>query len=213
VTGVYNKVMNFRALDPRDARKGLAAAGETDRAVWATFYDPQTKQIRTADVEAEFNRQWPSGSETEPESIGLEEVVATTTGKGGQGFIGDSVTRKAVEDRAMDMAKEHYDKLFKVVEDVSKSRPCDLVFRGGETEVRVEVKDTTGDGKVIRLTVGEIKNSRGPGWRTDLFIVRGIRVEYGPDSPKATDGEFSLLEEWIPRDEDLSPEVFTYRVP
>ena len=39
VGGVYNKVMNFRALDPRDERTGLPGTGENDERVWRKFYD------------------------------------------------------------------------------------------------------------------------------------------------------------------------------
>jgi hypothetical protein len=57
VTGTYNKVMNFRAIDPRDARAGLAGASVQDRAVWAQFYDPATG-LREEEVHAEFRRLW-----------------------------------------------------------------------------------------------------------------------------------------------------------
>lgn len=40
VSGSYNKVMNFRSLDPRDARKGFDASAEIDKGVWAKFFDP-----------------------------------------------------------------------------------------------------------------------------------------------------------------------------
>lgn len=33
-TGVYNKLMNLRALDPRAIQKGLAGGSRVDRAVW-----------------------------------------------------------------------------------------------------------------------------------------------------------------------------------
>jgi hypothetical protein len=42
VSGVYNKVMNFRAIDPRDERSGMSGGGETDRRVWSEFYDEAT---------------------------------------------------------------------------------------------------------------------------------------------------------------------------
>jgi hypothetical protein len=35
VSGVDNKVMNFRAIDPRDDRAGMSGAGENDRRVWS----------------------------------------------------------------------------------------------------------------------------------------------------------------------------------
>ena len=49
VTGVYNKVMNFRALDPRDSRKGLTGGSKVDDDVWNQFYDSAQE---TLDIEA-----------------------------------------------------------------------------------------------------------------------------------------------------------------
>jgi ribosomal protein L12E/L44/L45/RPP1/RPP2 len=60
VTGVYNKVMNFRSIDPRDARAGLAASGAIDDRVWNEFFDPAANLLREADLEQEFNRLWMS---------------------------------------------------------------------------------------------------------------------------------------------------------
>lgn len=57
VGGVYNKVMNFRAIDPRDARAGLPGASGQDREVWAQYYDPAIG-LRHDDVRAEFVRLW-----------------------------------------------------------------------------------------------------------------------------------------------------------
>lgn len=60
ITGVYNKVMNFRSIDPRDTRAGLSASGATDERVWNEFFDLAAGQLRGADLEEEFNRLWMS---------------------------------------------------------------------------------------------------------------------------------------------------------
>jgi hypothetical protein len=60
VPGVYNKVMNFRALDPRDSRAGMSATSATDRRVWDEFYDPISTSIRTEVLDGEFRRLWNS---------------------------------------------------------------------------------------------------------------------------------------------------------
>jgi len=46
VTGVYNKVMNFRAIDTTDPRSGLKAGGKVDKEVWEQFFDRDQAQIR-----------------------------------------------------------------------------------------------------------------------------------------------------------------------
>jgi len=79
VGGVYNKIMNFRAIDPRDERAGLPASSETDKKVWQEFYDETSKSLNANRLEAEFNRVWrqellnPSDEEDEYQ----QEVVPT----------------------------------------------------------------------------------------------------------------------------------------
>jgi hypothetical protein len=65
ISGVYNKVMNFRALDPRDERKGLDGTTEMDEKVWSKFYDPVSNTLRADDINAELVRFW-GGKADEP---------------------------------------------------------------------------------------------------------------------------------------------------
>lgn len=58
IGGIYNKVMNFRHIDPRDSRVGLPNINHLDREVWAEFYDEGTKQINAKALDTEFNRLW-----------------------------------------------------------------------------------------------------------------------------------------------------------
>lgn len=66
VSSVYNKVMNFRSLDPRDPRAGMSGVGQVDREVWATFYDSTTDSLRAEALEHEFQRLWKIGSPDSP---------------------------------------------------------------------------------------------------------------------------------------------------
>lgn len=56
--GVYNKVMNYRAIDPRDARKGMSGAGTEDKALWEEFFDSTTQVLNEQAVQDEFDRLW-----------------------------------------------------------------------------------------------------------------------------------------------------------
>ena len=56
IAGVYNKVMNFRSLDPEDGRAGLDGASDQDRVVWGQFYG--ASGLRADEVRAEFQRLW-----------------------------------------------------------------------------------------------------------------------------------------------------------
>lgn len=71
VGGVYNKVMNFRAIDPRDSRAGLKSSADADKSVWQEFYDNGSGQLDVVRLDSEFNRIWrsdllkPSDNETD----------------------------------------------------------------------------------------------------------------------------------------------------
>jgi predicted GIY-YIG superfamily endonuclease len=58
VKGAYNKVLNFRHIDPRDGRAGFSGAGAVDREVWDEFYNPTTKEIDAEALEQEFRSLW-----------------------------------------------------------------------------------------------------------------------------------------------------------
>ncbi len=73
--GVYNKLMNFRALDPRVAAKGLDAGSKVDRQAWAEFFDHGSQSIRTAALKQRFEELWPP-SESAPEQSTLPDESA-----------------------------------------------------------------------------------------------------------------------------------------
>lgn len=103
------------------------------------------------------------------EAVRLKEAVRVTDG---QGFIADAKIRKAVEDHAMHLAKEHYQPLFDYFENTSKTEPFDYRCKNGNEEVRVEVKGSTAKAVRVSVTVAEVKNARGSEWRTESFVVR-----------------------------------------
>jgi EVE domain len=63
VPGLYNKVMNFRSIDPHDLRKGFKGASNMDRAVWEKFFDPGSGSIQKKALDNEYARLWTSFSE------------------------------------------------------------------------------------------------------------------------------------------------------
>ena len=68
VSGAYNKLLNFRAIDPRDQRAGLAASGQMDREVWNDFYDEVTQEIRYDALRAEYDSLWKDATPSKPTS-------------------------------------------------------------------------------------------------------------------------------------------------
>lgn len=71
---VYNKVMNFRNLDPRDERQGMSGAGQTDRAVWQGFFDIKTQVLNGEKIKSEFSRIWEAIEEKPTNSL-VDEVA------------------------------------------------------------------------------------------------------------------------------------------
>lgn len=58
VTGVYNKLMNFRSIDPRDERKGFEGGSKIDQRVWDEFYSGMAAELDTSRLDAEYRRLW-----------------------------------------------------------------------------------------------------------------------------------------------------------
>lgn len=131
---------------------------------------------------------------------------------GGQGYERDPAVRAAIDRRAMQLAIAHYKASKYTVENTASTHPFDLRCKGAGREVRVEVKGTRGDGSTVAVTIGEVKSARGKGWRTDLFIVSGIRVTAG-NPPVARGGKETIVRGWVPSVADLEALTYRCRVP
>ena len=64
-SGVYNKLMNLRSLDPTDDRKGLEGGSDIDELTWGEFFDAQTAALDVHRLDAEFERLWGNGIKSE----------------------------------------------------------------------------------------------------------------------------------------------------
>lgn len=74
-TGVYNKLMNLRALDPRVDQRGLAGGSKMDREVWTEFFDETTNTIDSQRVAQEYERLWQLIEVAEATEPRLQEEV------------------------------------------------------------------------------------------------------------------------------------------
>jgi len=75
IPGIYNKIMNFRSLDPRDARDGLSGAGRGDRAVWDEFFDKTSNRLRAGVLEQEYGRLWGDEAVAGGDSAAIAEAL------------------------------------------------------------------------------------------------------------------------------------------
>jgi 5-methylcytosine-specific restriction protein A len=58
VSGVYNKVMNFRSIDPSDSRKGFSSTNHIDHQAWSDFFIPETKMLDSMALDKAYHKYW-----------------------------------------------------------------------------------------------------------------------------------------------------------
>ncbi|HJQ82319.1 MAG TPA: DUF3883 domain-containing protein, partial [Lacipirellulaceae bacterium] len=102
-----------------------------------------------------------------------EQLVAIESSKksSGQGLGASAVARRAVEIRAMEVAREHLASQWNEIKDVSLHEPFDFHCRDDHRELHVEVKGTTQNGSVILLTPNEVEHARSHSDSTALIVV------------------------------------------
>ena len=60
VSGVYNKLMNYRSIDPRDDRKGFSSTSVAEHEARSEFFDSETQVLDRNALEGEYERMWGS---------------------------------------------------------------------------------------------------------------------------------------------------------
>jgi hypothetical protein len=126
-----------------------------------------------------------------------------------QGFASSPAVRRAIEDRAMALARKICEKCGYVVEDVSRQRSYDLHCTKRGLALFVEVKGTGTDGDAILLTPNEVELARRRYPHTELVIVSGISVKDKAGLPVASGGRTRVIPKWRPAERDLKPVGYT----
>ncbi len=129
----------------------------------------------------------------------------------GQGFQLDSKRRKALENYAMDVAKQYFKGKGYECDDHSKKRPYDLRCSRGREVLCVEVKGTQTDGAEIILTRGEVEFAQSHEGKMVLFILHSIKVSN--NGMNLAGGRRTLICPWSVDQGELKPVSFTYRPP
>jgi hypothetical protein len=120
--------------------------------------------------------------------------------------------RKAIELVAMARATRYFRARGYDVEDVHKTSPFDLLCtKRGEVDLTVEVKGTTGLGRKVIVTRGEVESARGR--RAALFVVADLTLSRHGKRVVVSGGEERCLLPWVPADADLTPISFYYDLP
>jgi Protein NO VEIN, C-terminal len=191
---VVYKVANLRFLDS-GGTKGLKHIGKTDRLVWRAYERKGNALGKEAErIADELSRSDPL-SEPKHEQ-----------GGGGQGFSGSSEERKKIEGFAMSKAVSYFSGKGYAVFDTHANSPYDLRCVKGMEVHFVEVKGTSGEGRNVLLTAGEVNFARLHGGQMILFIVHTVRA----DGDGALTGAEKIVWPWEIDSQRLTPYNFVY---
>ena len=200
------------------------ADGFRDLVTWyAGGTPPRSSSAATVPVVLSGPRPTPSLGESRLQAAEQETTEDDWPADGqidAAGRLADPAQRRAVELRAVAIAKAHYEGRGFEVKVLGK--PFDLLClpthrcESNSREIHVEVKGSVSSATSVHLTRNEIADARleGKTWRSDLFIASGIRLRAdGAGAWVAEGGDVLCIEGWRPDDKDLEPTDFVYRVP
>ena len=131
-----------------------------------------------------------------------------------QGFQCDQAKKVATELRGMEAAKNHYISIGYKVEDKSYLRGIgyDYLCKNGKQIIEVEVKATTGGFGEVLITKNELENTYNSKNDTALFVVHGVEFEANNGQFVGVGGDFTIIENWQPKEAELTPLSYRYRI-
>ncbi|WP_243295910.1 protein NO VEIN domain-containing protein [Geothrix mesophila] len=147
----------------------------------------------------------------------VEQELSLILGKPskGKGFAPglSSAQKKAVENRAMEVAKKALEEEGWEVEDTSLGNPFDLLARRSDVEMHVEVKGTCTTGEKVVLTRGEVKHHNKTTAVSALYVVSAIKLGGTKEAPVANDGTLRIIRPWAIDPAGLESLAYEYTVP
>jgi|GEM_PF-3866684 len=140
-----------------------------------------------------------------PDEAVVDVVEQIRSGGARQGFLMSPRARRAIEERAVQLAKEHY--IAKGYTVRVRGKPYDLLCEGDNARVvYVEVKGTQLSGTEVLLTPNEVRFARDHKDQMALFVVSEIIVDSNdPEVPIASAGSQAIYEPWDIDNGQLEP--------
>lgn len=191
--------LGAKAPLPRTFEKATAVAKRfgVDQLDGAAF---ERALALAAERLAEIYRCQKQGRDVEPGETAAQDIEAIAKPlkvRGGQGFSLTAPERRAVEQRAMELAENWLRAHGFEPTDTSKNKPYDFEAVRGSERLMVEVKGTTSDVCTsIMMTKGEVELHRTNKGATALIIVSRIRLDRTASSPIASGGTLEAMLAW-----------------
>jgi hypothetical protein len=201
-------LVTFVMEPPTDTLKKIPA-WDNDIEHWVNSVRDIPQATLFGMAQEEFDELKTFWTHTDAESEDISEKIERSEDTIA-GYERDSKTRKAIEDRAIVVAKETYESQGYTIEEVGK--PYDLRCLRNSEEVRVEVKGTRSNGESVIVTVGEVEHARKASCRVDFVLVTGITVIAEPKGGVIADGGDIAchIKDWKPAEGDLTPTEYRY---
>jgi len=130
-----------------------------------------------------------------------------------QGLVLSAEAREAIEAHAMRAAIAYFEEQGDTVEDVSKSKPFDLLCTRERERLFVEVKGTQTEGIDVRLTPGEVRFALNNADSMVLFVVHSVVCTNGSAAVRTSGGLSHVVQPWRIDEALLVPLGYSYPVP
>ena len=148
---------------------------------------------------------WPDNNDVDDLS-----TVQKASRRRGQGYSVCQDCKRAVELRAMELAKSHYKAAGYTVKDVSGRKSYDLRCNKSNYELHVEVKGTTGGGDKVLLTPNEVDHANNYS-SVALLIVHSIITDHSPTGIcRVAGGVTVLFDPWDINQGELEPTGYAH---
>jgi hypothetical protein len=152
----------------------------------------------------------PQGGARKLDAVELPPPIPPNRGQGRQS---DTKKRIAIEEWAMAECRHYYEGRGFRMQDTSKTNPFDFIATRNVETRRIEAKGCTGGLGEVIVTAGEVLAAREVGVFTDLFVMSKIKLsETEPGKFRGYGGKVTVVRNWVPLDEDLTPTQFRYAV-
>jgi len=172
-------------------------------------YGDLLHRLGLADVGTDRSLYPGSGSPEVQDAIDAVEAIANPLRKRGGARL-SAAENKAIESRAVLVAREHFEQEGYSTEDVGATMSYDVHATKGTKVVKIEVKGTTTRGGAVVLTRNEVDLHRVEHPNNALAVVKNIVLERFADGPVAFGGELVLEMPWKINESGLSPIAYDY---